>query len=52
MGPDGVGNIVLRSSAQSLSIPLTVIINRSLKVVKFPSYWKIANIIPIDKKRT
>jgi len=53
-GPDGVGNKVLRSCAQSLSILLTVIINRSLKVGQFlyGRIGKVSNITPIYQKRS
>ena len=49
-GPDGIGNWVLKHCSKSLSIPLTILFNKSLRDGIFPSVWKQANVCPVFKK--
>ncbi len=49
-GPDGIGNVLLKNCAPSISNVLTKIFNLSLALGEFPKLWKIANITPIHKK--
>ncbi|CAA9995509.1 unnamed protein product, partial [Nesidiocoris tenuis] len=49
MGPDGVPPVLLRSCADSLSLPLTILFNRSIKEGTFPSVWKESFITPMFK---
>jgi len=48
-GNDEIPNILLRKSALFISKPLCAIFNTILQTGKFPSLWKIADIIPIPK---
>ena len=50
MGPDGIPAVLLKNTAASISIPLTMIFNKSLSDGKLPKMWKLANVIPIFKK--
>ena len=49
-GPDGISNRLLKSTAESLAMPLSKLFNLSLSQGKFPSQWKQANVSPIHKK--
>ena len=49
-GPDEVHPEVLRNCARSLSKPLTMIFQESLRTGHIPNDWKRANITPIYKK--
>ena len=49
-GPDGVGNNVLRSCAESLCYPITFVAQMSLDQGVFPAVWKRANVVPVYKK--
>lgn len=49
-GCDGLSPIYLSNCAKSLSLPLTIIYNESLRLGIFPSLWKKAFITPIHKK--
>ncbi len=49
-GPDGVSNRVLKECADSLSIPLTDLFNKSMSEGVFPTLWKLSNISPVYKK--
>ena len=48
-GADGVPGSFYRTFADLLSEPLTIIYNRAIQTSVFPSFWKLANIIPIPK---
>lgn len=48
-GPDGIPNSVLRYCSESLSIPLTILFNTSLKLGYFPTIWKKSYLIPLHK---
>lgn len=49
-GPDGIPSIVLKNCATSLSKPLQMIINQSLRQETFPECWKKSFIFPVFKK--
>lgn len=49
-GPDGIGNMLLKNIAHSITKPLTLLYNKSLVSGKFPKQWKLANITAIHKK--
>lgn len=49
-GYDHISSKLLKASKNSLSEPLTVIINQSLKSGIFPDLLKIAKVVPIFKK--
>ena len=55
-GPDGIGNALLKltASGTAKSVRETKLIakpiNLSLSLGKFPSNWKLANVVPIYKK--
>ena len=46
-GPDGIGNLLLKSCAESLCLPVSIIPEHSIINGVFPSKWKSANIVPI-----
>jgi hypothetical protein len=50
MGGDGLPAVVLKNCADELSIPLTIIFNRSIDEGFFPTIWKRALVVPIHKK--
>ena len=49
-GPDGIGNLLLHEAAVPIAQPLTELFNFCLSLNKFPSSWKIAQVVPIFKK--
>ena len=49
-GVDTVSAVVLRSCPETLSTPLSVIINSSITSTSFPVQWKSAIIHPLHKK--
>ena len=49
-GHDGIGNLIVKKVAQSISKPLAEIINLSLSTGSVPEKMKIAKVIPIYKK--
>ena len=49
-GVDGVGNHLLKLSADGISQSFASIINISFSTGVFPKAWKFANVIPIFKK--
>jgi hypothetical protein len=49
-GADGVSNRLLKEAADSISDPLSVLINKSFGIGKVPTSWKRANVSPIHKK--
>ena len=48
-GFDSIPTIVLKNTCSSISVPLTIIFNKSLKSGVFPTIWKNSIIIPIYK---
>ena len=51
-GPDGIGNVVLKSCARSLLEPVSFLVNKSLNDGLFPQSWKTANFTPCLKRVT
>ena len=51
VGEDGVGLKFVRIILPFIIGPLTHIINFSLTTCTFPHLWKIANVIPVQKKK-
>jgi len=49
-GPDGISNRILKECADSLSNPLSRLFNLSFVQGRFPTPWKLANVVPIYKK--
>lgn len=49
-GPDDVPPIILKYCSNSLKNILSFIFNKSLQLQRFPSIWKISNIIPLFQK--
>ncbi len=50
-GPDGIGNLILREAAVPLAKPLSNLFNYCISLGYFPELWKIANVLPLHKKR-
>ncbi|KAI5717970.1 hypothetical protein M8J77_014330 [Diaphorina citri] len=48
-GPDNIPPFILRKCASILSVPLSLIFNRSLSSGIFPTCWKSSYVIPIFK---
>ena len=48
-GFDAMSNILLKQLRDVVVMPLTSIINRSLREGKVPSVWKVAKVIPLFK---
>ena len=49
-GPDGISPTLLKLAGQSVTAPLTVIFNQSLRETSVPSTWKCARIKTTHKK--
>ena len=49
-GCDGFGNRIIKLCAEGLCPSFTKLINRSFVLGKYPSQWKLANVIPLHKK--
>ena len=43
---------MIKICGESITVPLKVIFEQSLKEKKFPELWKKAHIVPVHKKRT
>ncbi|RYE21894.1 MAG: hypothetical protein EOP45_09010, partial [Sphingobacteriaceae bacterium] len=50
VGPDGIHPLVLKNCASTLSDPLSIIFNESLRLGRFPNQWKSYSVRPIFKK--
>ena len=48
--PDNIHPHVLRETAQSISLPITMIYRESLRTGETPEDWRKANVTPIFKK--
>ena len=48
-GPDSISSFMLKSSAHSISLPLSIIFNLSISSGLVPLDWKISSIVPIPK---
>ncbi|MCG8097314.1 MAG: hypothetical protein JAZ17_27465 [Candidatus Thiodiazotropha endolucinida] len=49
-GPDGISNKMLKSVANEISVPLSILFNRSFREGKFAEIYKYSNVIPLPKK--
>ena len=49
-GHDGITSEILKLGADVLKVPLTYIVNTSIKDSEYPSYWKISKMIALYKK--
>lgn len=49
--PDRIATFILKECVQELAVPLTQLFNLSLMIGELPEKWKIADIIPVLKKR-
>ncbi len=50
-GPDEISHRMLKETSKSISLPLKLLFNRSLNEGIYPAIWKLANVMPIFKKR-
>jgi hypothetical protein len=50
-GPDGIPSLALKKLAVQLSVPFQYIFERSLKEGEIPALWKMANVVPLFKKK-
>jgi hypothetical protein len=48
-GDDGINHQMLKSTSETICIPLAIIFNFSLQKAIFPSTWKIARVMPAFK---
>ena len=49
----GCGNLLVRMikmCSESITLPLKIIFQESLKKGKFPEIWKKANVVPVHKE--
>ena len=49
-GHDGIGNKIINLCREGFCVFFTNFINLAFKIGKFPSQWKLANVIPLFKK--
>ena len=49
-GIDGIGNNILKTCAESLVEPISILASTSLESGIFPSEWKKANVVPVFKE--
>ena len=49
-GGDIISHQMLKNTADTVYLPLKYIFNHSLRVSKYPSCWKIANVLSLLKK--
>lgn len=49
-GPDFINHKMLKNVSKSVSKPLTILFNRSLRDRIFPDPWKKNNVLPLFKK--
>ncbi|MCG8095193.1 MAG: hypothetical protein JAZ17_16505 [Candidatus Thiodiazotropha endolucinida] len=49
-GPDAISNRMLKAVAREVSIPLSIIFNRSFSEGCFAEIWKTSNVLPLYKK--
>ena len=49
-GNDFIDASIIKAAGNSLTAPLTLLINKSIETGKFPKNWKISRIIPLQKK--
>ena len=49
-GWDNISIKMIKICGESITVPLKIIFEQSLKEKKFPEVWKKANIVPVHKK--
>ena len=49
-GNDGISHHMLKFSSRTVSYPLSIIFNKSIRTQKFPSCWKLASVLAFYKK--
>lgn len=49
MGIDRISNYFIKAAANSLALPMTIIVNKIIRHGVYPSHWKIGNWTPIHK---
>ena len=49
-GPDGIPSVVLKKCVNGISLPLSILFNKSLSSGSFPKLWKKSFIITLYKK--
>ena len=47
---DFISHQMLKNTADTVYLPLKYIFNHSLRILKYPSCWKIANVLSLFKK--
>ncbi len=50
VGPDNINGKVLKYCCNALSVPLSILFQKSYSSGTLPSDWKLANIVPVHKK--
>ena len=50
VGHDGITSKILKLGGDVLKVPLTYIVNTSIKNSEYPAYWKISKMIALYKK--
>jgi Reverse transcriptase (RNA-dependent DNA polymerase)/Endonuclease-reverse transcriptase len=50
-GPDGLPPILFKQLARSLAYPLFLLFNQILSSGRLPNMWKLANVLPLYKKK-
>ena len=48
-GPDGWPPVALKETAAEISVPLSIILIKSLQSGVLPDSWKTPNVVPIHK---
>ena len=49
-GPDGISNKMLKPVAKEVSVPLSILFNRSFREGRFADIWKHSHVIPLSKR--
>ena len=49
-GPDIISNKMLKPVSKEISLPLSILFNRSFREGKFANLWKRANVLPLFKQ--
>ena len=50
-GCDNISIKMIKISYESLTVPLKIVFEQSLKESRFPEIWKKANVVPVHKKK-
>ena len=51
-GYDNISNILLKTIAHEISLPLSILVNQSLAQGEFPSMMKLAEVVPLFKSKS